>query len=101
KGLLGLFVISVYQLGVTFGEVTVSAGTASMFIASAPIFTAIIAVIALKERLKAIGWIGLGMGFIGIFLITLGTAGSTFTISKGGILFLIAAFAFFVFFVFL
>ena len=98
--LLGWIGISVYQLGVTFGEVTVSAGTASMFIASAPIFTAIIAVIALKERLKAIGWIGLGMGFIGIFLITLGTAGSTFTISKGAILLLIAAFATSVFFVF-
>lgn len=98
--LLGWIGISIYQLGVTFGEVTVSAGTASMFIASAPIFTAIIASIVLKEKLNTVGWIGLGIGFIGIFIITIGTEGSTFTISKGAIFLIISAIATSIFFVY-
>ncbi|HEY9578096.1 MAG TPA: DMT family transporter, partial [Pseudobacillus sp.] len=97
---LGWIGISVYQLCVTFGEKTVSAGTASMLIAAAPVFTAVIAVLVLKEHLGLFGWIGLFVGFIGIFLITLGTAGSTFGISKGAFLILIASIATSVFFVF-
>ncbi|BAQ11047.1 DMT family transport protein [Bacillus sp. OxB-1] len=98
--LLGWVGISVYHLGVTYGEETVSAGTAGMFIASAPIFTALIAVLVLKERLSAFGWIGMSVGFIGVVLITLGSEGTSFTVSKGGLLILLAAFATSVFFVF-
>ncbi|MED3689388.1 DMT family transporter [Peribacillus butanolivorans] len=98
--ILGWIGISVYQLGVTYGEETVSAGTAAMLIASAPVFTAVIAVLVLKERLSFFGWVGLVIGFLGIFLITLGTAGSTFNISKGAFLVLIASVATSVFFVF-
>ncbi|KMY52668.1 membrane protein [Bacillus sp. FJAT-27231] len=97
---LGWIGISVYQLCVTFGEKTVSAGTASMLIAAAPAFTAVIAVIVLKEKLGLFGWIGLFVGFIGIFLITLGAAGSTFDISAGAFLILVASIATSVFFVF-
>ncbi|RJS61162.1 DMT family transporter [Bacillus sp. PK3_68] len=98
--ILGWVGISVYQICVTFGEETVTAGTASMLIAAAPVFTAVIAVFVLKEQLGLFGWIGLFVGFIGIFLITLGTAGSTFGISKGAFLLLIASIATSVFFVF-
>lgn len=98
--LLGWIGISVYHLGVTFGEETVSAGTAGMFIASAPIFTALIAVLVLKEKLSAFGWIGMFVGFVGVLLITIGSEGSSFTISKGALLILLAAFATSVFFVY-
>jgi drug/metabolite transporter (DMT)-like permease len=99
-GVLGWIGISVYHWGVTYGEVTVSAGTAGMFIASAPVFTALIAVIFLKERLSALGWLGMFVGIIGIFLITVGSEGTSFTISKGVVFILIASIATSVFFVF-
>lgn len=98
-GLLGLIGISVYHIGVTFGEQTVSAGTAGMFIASAPIFTALIAVVVLKERLSVAGWIGMFIGILGVFCITLGS-NETFSISTGAMLILMAAIATSIFFVF-
>jgi len=98
--LLGFIGISVYHICATFGQLTVSAGTAGMLIGSTPIFTTIIAVLVLKERLGNIGWIGLGLGFTGIFMIALGTGGSSFGISPGVILFLISALATSIFFVY-
>ncbi|MBS4201091.1 DMT family transporter [Bacillus sp. FJAT-49732] len=97
---LGWIGISIYHIGVTFGEQTISAGTAGMLVGAAPIFTAIIASIVLKEELGLYGWLGLSIGFIGIILITLGTAGSSFTISEGAIFVLISALATSIFFVF-
>lgn len=98
--LLGFMGISVYHIGLTFGVQTVSAGTASMIIGSAPVFTSIIAVIVLKERMDLFGWIGLGIGFIGIVLITIGSSGASFTITKGTIYILIATIGTSIFFVF-
>lgn len=98
--LLGFVGISIYHLGITFGEQTVSAGTTSMFIGSAPILTSLISVIFLKEHLSKIRWIGLFIGFIGILLITLGTSDSSFVISRDVFLILIAAIATSFFFVF-
>ncbi|MFD2131373.1 DMT family transporter [Pseudogracilibacillus auburnensis] len=80
---LGIIGITFYHLGVTFGQETVSAGTASMIVGSAPIFTTLIAIFILKEKMEWFGWVGLGAGFIGICLITLGSTGATFTLSKG------------------
>ncbi|RKQ33274.1 DMT family transporter [Oceanobacillus halophilus] len=99
--LLGWMGITVYHVGLTFGVESIPAGTASMIVGSAPVFTAIIAVFHLKERLSASSWAGLGIGFIGIILITLGSSGGTsFSISKGTIFVLIATIASSIFFVF-
>lgn len=98
--ILGLIGISIYHLGVTFGERTVSAGTAGMLIGSGPIFTALLAVIVLKEKLGKWGWAGLAIGFVGIFIITLGSSNHSFTISKEAIFILIAALATSVMFVY-
>ena len=98
--LLGFVGISIYHLGITFGEQTVSAGTTSMFVGSAPIFTSLISVVFLKERLSKTGWIGLLVGFIGITLITVGSTDSSFTLTGGAVLILIAAIATSFFFVF-
>lgn len=98
--ILGWIGISVYHVGLTFGVQTIAAGTAGMIIGSAPIFTAIIAAIFLKEKLNKFSWIGLGVGFTGITLIALDTAGPSFTISKSALLVVIAAIATSIFFTF-
>lgn len=68
-----------------------------MFIASA---TALIAVIFLKERLSTLAWVGMFVGIIEIFLITAGSKGTSFTISKGVIFILSASIVTSFFFVF-
>ncbi|MBS4212978.1 DMT family transporter [Neobacillus rhizophilus] len=89
--ILGFVGISIYHIGVAFGEKTVNAGVAAMLISSTPIFTALIALFVLRERLGLFGWIGLGLGFLGIGIIALETAGSSFHISSGVFLLLIAS----------
>jgi drug/metabolite transporter (DMT)-like permease len=49
-GLLGALGISCYHLLLNLGEMTVTAGSASMLIASAPISTALLAHFILKEK---------------------------------------------------
>jgi len=98
--ILGWIGISVYNIGVTYGQLTISAGTAGMLIGSAPIFTAIIAVVVLRERLSFAECLGLFIGFIGIILISLGTSKIGFIFSKGVIFVLISALAVSIFFVY-
>lgn len=98
--ILGWIGITVYHICVTYGQLTVSAGTAGMLIGSAPIFTTILAVIVLKEKLGRIGWFGLAMGFVGILLIAIGTGDSAIGVSPGVFLVLIAAIATSIFFVY-
>lgn len=81
--LLGVIGISLYHFGVTFGQLTISAGTTSMIVGSAPIFTTLIAVFILREKMAWYSWVGLGIGFIGIALITIGSTGATFSFSSG------------------
>lgn len=98
---LGLIGITIYHLGVTFGQQTVTAGTTAMIIGAAPVFTTLIAVIILKEKMEWFGWVGLGVGFIGITLITMGSSpGETFVLSKGIIIVIISAIAASFFFVY-
>lgn len=97
---LGWIGISIYHLGVTFGEQTVSAGTTAMLIGSGPIFTALLAAVILKERLGKWGWVGLVIGFAGIVITTLGTSGPSLTISKEAFFILVAALATSVMFVY-
>lgn len=97
--LLGWTGISIYHTSLTFGEQTVQAGTASLLIAAAPAFTALLAAYFLKERLSWIGWAGIVLGFAGIVLITLGSGHSQgFTV--GALLVLVSAVATAIFFVF-
>ena len=70
--LLGLLGITVYHLCLNWGEVVVTAGAASLLIASAPMFTALLAAWMLGERLRPLGWLGIVIGFLGVGLITLG-----------------------------
>jgi drug/metabolite transporter (DMT)-like permease len=67
--------ITWYNIALNYGEVRVSAGAASLLIASTPIWTALLATIALRERLGFQGWFGVLMSFAGVALIASGEGG--------------------------
>lgn len=88
--LCGFLAFTVYHVALSYGEVTVAAGPASLLINTAPIFTALLATAFLGERLRAIGWVGLAVSFVGAVLIGLGE-GEGFSIAPGAFIILIAA----------
>ena len=96
---LGFLGISVYHVALNYGEITVTAGSASLLIGSAPIFTVILAKIFLKEKLSLRGWVGIIVSFGGIALISLGE-GEGYAIDAGALLILLAAICVSIFFVF-
>jgi drug/metabolite transporter (DMT)-like permease len=67
--ILGVFT---YHVALNTGEISVPAGTASVIVAAAPVITALLAVIFLRERLSLLGWIGIITSFGGVAFITLG-----------------------------
>jgi drug/metabolite transporter (DMT)-like permease len=77
RDLLGLLVmgfvgISCYHVTLNAGERTVSAGSASLIASLNPIFTSLIALIWLGERLKLRAWTGVLIGFAGAALVAAG-----------------------------
>lgn len=96
--LTGFVGFTLFTGALTAGEQTVNAGTASLLISSAPIFTVLLAMLLLGERLQWIGWLGIVLGFIGIAAITIGTHSSV-ALNTGAVLILIAAIAESVYFV--
>ena len=73
--LAGVVGITFYNIALNYGETRVTAGSASMLIASAPIWTALLAVFFLHEHLSSIGWIGVLLSFVGVALIASGEGG--------------------------
>ncbi len=73
--LLGVVGYTVYHLALNFGQTQVSAGAASLIIATAPAITALLAVFMLGERLPAAGWVGSAVSFVGVVLIVVGDSG--------------------------
>jgi drug/metabolite transporter (DMT)-like permease len=94
----GLAGITLYHLALNYGETTVSAGAASLIIASVPVFTAVLAVVFLGERLQWQGWLGIAISFVGVALITLG-AGDGVRLEPNALLILAAALGTSVYFV--
>jgi drug/metabolite transporter (DMT)-like permease len=70
--LSGAIGITFYNLALNYGETRVTAGAASMLIASTPIWTALAARFWLHEKLNAIGWAGVFVSFGGVALIASG-----------------------------
>ena len=97
--LLGFLGITIYHVALTRGEVTVTAGAASLLIASGPVFTALLARAFLGERLKAWGWLGIVVSFLGVALIALGE-GEGMRFDPGALLILLAALSTSLYFVF-
>ena len=88
--LLGFLGITVYHLTLNYGEISVTAGAASLLIASTPALTALLAIIFLKEGMNRWGWAGIAISFFGVFLVTIGE-GNGLQFDFGAILILVAA----------
>jgi drug/metabolite transporter (DMT)-like permease len=96
--LAGFLAFTLYHVALNYGEVTVTAGAASILINTAPIFTALLAVAFLGERLRVIGWVGMAVSFCGAALISLGE-GEGFSLDPRAFIILLAAFSTSVYFV--
>lgn len=70
--LTGFTGITVYHIALNYGEISVTAGAASLLMATAPVFTALLAITILGERMRIRGWLGIMVSFIGVAMITVG-----------------------------
>src|SRR5690349_17387496 len=86
-GLLGM---SAYQLLLNAGERSVTAGTASLLVSTAPIFVALLAAATLGERVTRRAKLGIGVAFTGAVIIALGQ-GDGISLHGGALLVLGAA----------
>jgi drug/metabolite transporter (DMT)-like permease len=68
----GAIGITFYNIALNYGETRVTAGAASLLIASVPIWTALFARFWLHEKLTALGWGGVLVSFAGVALIASG-----------------------------
>ncbi len=90
--LLGFLGIAFYNVALNYGEETVPAGTSSLLVASGPIWMALLAMLLFGERLRGWGWAGIGVSFVGVTVITLGT-GVEFRVEPRALVIMAAAFA--------
>lgn len=91
--LAALFGITTYQVAFTFGETGVSAGASALIIASGPIWTALLAVGFLGERLNKYGWAGVALAFAGVSAISFGEGTGGFAFQPMALVTLVAALA--------
>ena len=75
--LAGAVGIALYNVILNTGQLTVSAGVASLLVNTAPIWTSLLSIFLLKERITRIGWIGTIISFLGVALIGLHKGGWT------------------------
>jgi drug/metabolite transporter (DMT)-like permease len=66
----GLAGFTVYNLALNYGEQRIEAGTASLLVASAPIFVALFAGVFFHERLRMWAWLGILVSFVGVAIIS-------------------------------
>lgn len=96
--LAGFLAFTVYHVALNYGEVAVGAGAASVLINTAPLFTALLAVTFLGERLRVLGWVGMAVSFFGAVLISAGED-EGFGLAPQALLILLAALSSSIYFV--
>ena len=91
---LGALGFAVYHTALNYGQVTVTAGSASFLVETAPVFATLLAAVFLGERLSARGWAGVLMSFGGAALIAFResqSGGAGLTLDLGALAVLLAA----------
>jgi drug/metabolite transporter (DMT)-like permease len=88
---LGVLGFAVYHSALNYGQVTVTAGSASFLVQTAPVFATLLAVGFLGERLSVRGWMGILVSVAGAGLIALGEAGGLQLAPGAGLVMLAAA----------
>lgn len=86
SGCIGFFI---YVILFTKGTGMVTSATGSIVIAMVPVFTAFLASLFYKEKLKTYQWFAIGVEFVGILVLTL--MNGTFSINEGVLWLLVAA----------
>jgi drug/metabolite transporter (DMT)-like permease len=86
----GFLGFSFYNVVLNAGELHIEAGTASLIVASAPIYVSLLAGIFYHERLKLAGWIGILISFFGVAVISV-KPGQSLQFSMSALLVLAAA----------
>ncbi|MDR3577427.1 MAG: EamA family transporter [Anaerolineaceae bacterium] len=71
----GLAGFTIYNLALNYGEQRIEAGTASLLVAAAPVFVALLAGIFFGERLRLWAWLGILLSFVGVAIISIKPAG--------------------------
>ena len=97
--LAGFLAFTLYHVALNYGELVVAAGAASVLINTAPLFTALLAVLFLGERLRILGWVGMAVSFFGAALISAGE-GEGFGLAPQALLILLGALSSSIYFVF-
>lgn len=69
---VGMVGISVYNICLNYGELTVSAGIASFIIGLMPVFTVLLSLLFLNEKMNAGTWAGIIVSMLGLSLLCLG-----------------------------
>jgi drug/metabolite transporter (DMT)-like permease len=89
---MGLLSVFCYNMALNTGEQQVAAGTASLIIATSPIFTFILAGLLLKERITSLKITGLVVSLIGLVIIVFWATQSRVDLSyiKGALITIIA-----------
>jgi drug/metabolite transporter (DMT)-like permease len=96
--LAGFLAFTLYHVALNYGEVVVEAGAASVLINTAPLFTALLAVTFLGERLRPLGWVGMAVSFFGAAMISAGE-GEGFGLAPQALLILLGALSSSIYFV--
>ena len=74
--LLGFFGVTVYHLGLNYGEQYVSASTASLIIAFIPILVVILAAFFLDEKIKQNMFFGIILSLLGVVILSISGSGT-------------------------
>ena len=75
--LSGALGIALYNYALNRGQLTVSAGVASLIVNTVPLWTALLSALFLRESISPMGWLGALISFSGVALICWSRAGLT------------------------
>ena len=84
----GVVGFAIYTIFFNTGLMFVTAATGNVIMAAVPVFTAVIALITFKERIKLLGWVSIGISFSGVLILLLWNGVLSINV---GVLWLIAA----------